>query len=207
MYVLDNELATKERTTSKTNSNMDPQMLKQLDEIIRNNNPYAKAYKMMHEVEQEELERCKKIGTLPRRVTMAMKRNENLDKNRYNEATCNEVAMVSVGENGLPSIERDIVIHARNQPPVSVPNLSKHSDPMTYPLIYPRGGYGWMPKMKCRNSNNSISHLQHYNYRMSCRNGFNPHLNLGKVSQQATVDAFVKVESSRLYFLKKTKIF
>ena len=38
---------------------------------------------------------------------------------------------------------------------------------------------------------------------MSCRNRFNPYLNLGKVSQQAAVDAFIKVESSRLYFLKK----
>lgn len=132
-----------------------------------------------------------------------MIRNPNVDKNVYNQATCNEVAMVFVGENGLPPPERDILIHSRQQRPTNLPNLSKHTDPMTYPLIYPHGGYGWMPNMKCTNRNNNISHLQFYNYRMSCRNGFNPYLNLGKVSQQAAVDAFVKVESSRLYYLKK----
>ena len=40
---------------------------------------------------------------------------------------------------------------------------------------------------------------------MSVRNGFNPYLNLGKISQQAIIDAFVKVESTRLYFIRKNQ--
>ena len=76
-YVLDNEMATKERTHSQSESAMNPQLLKQLDEMIRTNNPYAKAYKMMHEVEQEEIERCKRTGIAPKHVTMAIKRTVN----------------------------------------------------------------------------------------------------------------------------------
>ena len=74
---------------------------------------------------------------------------------------------------------------------------------MTYLLIYSNGGYGWMPNMKCKNGSSNISNLKFYNYRLSVRNGFNPYLNLGKISQKAIIDAFVKVESSRLYFIKK----
>ena len=40
---------------------------------------------------------------------------------------------------------------------------------------------------------------------MSVRNEFNPYLNLGKISQQAIIDAFIKVESSRLYFIRKNQ--
>ena len=62
-----------------------------------------------------------------------------------------------------------------------------------------------MPNMKCKNGNNNISNLQFYNY---IKNGFNPYLNLGKISQQAIIDAFVKVvkvESLRLYFIRKNQ--
>ena len=75
-------------------------MLSELDSLLRNINPYAKAYKMMYEVERKELERCVKIGSMPREVTMIIKRNDKLDKNRYNEASCNEVAMIFVGKDG-----------------------------------------------------------------------------------------------------------
>ena len=76
---------------------------------------------------------------------------------------------------------------------------------MTYPLIHPNGGYGWMPNVKCKNGSSNISNLQFYNYRLSVRNGFNPYLKLGKISQQAIIDAFVKVESLRLYFIRKNQ--
>ena len=56
--------------------------LSELDSLLRNINPYAKAYKMMYEVERKELERFLKIGCMPREVTMIIKRNDKLDKNR-----------------------------------------------------------------------------------------------------------------------------
>ena len=88
---------------------------------------------------------------------------------------------------------------------MSIPQISKHTDLMTHPLIYPNGGYGWMSNMKCKNGSSIISNLQFYNYRLSVRNGFNPYLNLGKISQQAIIDAFVKVESLRLYVIRKNQ--
>ena len=113
--------------------------------------------------------------------------------------------MIFVGKDGQPHIERDIVVYSKHEKPMSIPQISKHTDPMTYPLIYPNGGYGWMPNMKCKNGSSNLSNLQFYNYRLSLRNGFNPYLNLGKISQQTIIDAFVKVESLRLYFIRKNQ--
>ena len=74
---------------------------------------------------------------------------------------------------------------------------------MTYPLLYPHGGFGWMPNMKSNIKHCDISGLQFYSYKLSIRDEFSPFLHLGKLTQQYVVDAWVKVESSRLYFIQK----
>ena len=70
--------------------------------------------------------------------------------------------MVFVGENGLPTNQRDTVVHARQKQPFSLPNISKHTDPMSYPLIYPHGGHGWMPleTSKWQTQNITFANLQ-----------------------------------------------
>lgn len=127
------------------------------------------------------------------------------NKNLYNEARCNEVAVIFVGEEGQPPEDRDICIYSKNSKPTSIPYISKHVDPMTYPLIFPNGGFGWMPYMKQVNNKNNITMLQFYCYRFSIRDDFNQFINLGKLSQQFIVDAWVKVEGSRLHLKKKKK--
>lgn len=47
--------------------------------------------------------------------------------------------------------------------------------------------------------------LQFYNYKLSIRNDFNQFINLGKLAQQFIVDGSVKVEGSRLYYLRKNQ--
>ena len=59
---------------------------------------------MVYEVERKELERCVKIGSMPREVTMIIKRSDKSDKNRYNEASSNEVAMIFIGKDDQPPI-------------------------------------------------------------------------------------------------------
>ena len=90
--------------------------------------------------------------------------------------------MIFVGKDGQPPIKRDIVVYSKHEKPMSIPQISKHTDPIAYPLIYPNGGYGWMPNIKCKNGSSNISNFQFDNYRLSVRNGFNPYLNLGKIS-------------------------
>ncbi|XP_043482109.1 uncharacterized protein LOC122511114 [Leptopilina heterotoma] len=58
----------------------------------------------------------------------------------YNLPTANEVAVVFVDEDGEPPIERDFCIYSKFDKPISIPSISRHVDPMTYPLMYPSGG-------------------------------------------------------------------
>ena len=150
---------------------------------------------MMHEVKNQEKSCSIKNRVQPALVKMLIIRNSK-DKHRYNQATCNEVAVVFVGEDGEPSIERDICIHSKSDGPINLPCIRKQVDPMTYPLMYPAGGFGWMPIMKCCNDKNNITALQVYSYKLSIRNGFNPFLNLGKLTQQYIIDGWIKVEKS-----------
>ena len=48
----------------------------------------------------------KKNNSLPREIKMVLTRNNNLNKNTYNLSTCNEVAVIFVGEEGQFPIER-----------------------------------------------------------------------------------------------------
>ena len=70
-----------------------------------------------------------------------MKRSPCLVKNFYNVAACNEVAVVFVSEDGDPPIERDLCIYEKaSDKSIRIPNISKHVDPMVYPLIFSFGG-------------------------------------------------------------------
>ena len=69
--------------------------------------------------------------------------NNNFDKNCYNNATCNEVTAIFIDNDGEPLNERDICIYSKAEGPIRIPTISKHVDPMTYPLLYTYGGFGW----------------------------------------------------------------
>ena len=75
---------------------------------------------------------------------------------------------------------------------IGIPTINQRVDPMHYLLLYPLGGFGWMPNMKSNIQNCNISVLQFYSYKLSIRD----ELHLGKLIQQYVVDAWVKVESS-----------
>ena len=59
---------------------------------------------MMHEVEQEKIKKSGSSVNSKREIYMILTRSPCLDKNRYNVAACNEVAVVFVGEDGDPPI-------------------------------------------------------------------------------------------------------
>lgn len=190
LYIIDNEVATKSRKNSNNNCRND--ILRYLDTLLRKINPYAEAYKMMHEIEKDEEESSVLKKSCPREIKMILKRHYNVDKNRYNLPTANEVAVVFVDDDGEPPIERDFCVFSKSNKPIIIPTISRHVDPMTYPLLYPAGGYGWMPKLLSTNKKNNITALQFYSYKFSVRDEFSPFLNLGKLNQQCSVDFFQK---------------
>lgn len=111
LYIIDNEMATKNRKNN--NSDCRNEILLQLDNIIRNNNPYANAYKMMHEVEKEIYKNSSELENEGYEIKMIMKRD--IKNKRYDCCTSNEVAIVFVDNDGKVPKERDFCIYSKKK--------------------------------------------------------------------------------------------
>ena len=95
LYILDNDLATNDRlNTINDDNDIHSKTLSMLDNLLRSKNPYVHSYKMMYEVDQEGIAKCKDNNLQKREIQMILTRHPHKDKNRYNIAACNEVAVV-----------------------------------------------------------------------------------------------------------------
>jgi len=134
LYILDSEEALNERMNIRSNNTCDRLLMSQLDQLMRQVNPFAEAYKMMHELENEN-------GST--NVCMFIRHDRNLDLRRYNAPKVNEVAIVFQNVDGEPPFERDIRIHSRNtRTTQQISILSPNCDPMSYPILFPLGDEG-----------------------------------------------------------------
>lgn len=108
-----------------------------------------------------------------------------------------------MSDEGEPPFERDFCIYSKSSKPARIPIISKHVDPMTYPLIFPSGQEGWQPNYESKNENKfQVTALQYYSYLFSVKKEFNPCLNLGKLTQQFILDSWCKVEGTRLFYIR-----
>lgn len=103
---------------------------------------------------------------------MWIERNLNLDKHRFNEPTCNEVAIVFTSEDGEPPVDRDICIHPKENNFIPISSLSPNLDPMTYRSLFPRGEKGWTIGLKHCYGKRDVTPLQYYSYRLAVRKSF-----------------------------------
>ena len=125
-----------------------PQLLEDLDKLLRDINPYALSFRTMRETWEAEqtAAAAENPPRAPQNVTMYFI-GDSRDPRRYNLPAGNEVAAVFVGNDGNPPHEIDFVIYDRN--PYRRTNLqrmnsaNRHADPMLYPLLFPHGESGW----------------------------------------------------------------
>ncbi|GBN57352.1 hypothetical protein AVEN_247317-1 [Araneus ventricosus] len=110
-------------------------------------------------------------------VKMVFLEDKNLDMRRYNAPTlCTEVAAIFVGDNGEPPANRDICVYPVGNTCQSISPLNQCCDPMTYPLLFPRGECSWNTGMEHVEERRTakrtrVTQLQYYAYRLSQRNG------------------------------------
>lgn len=63
LYIVDTDAALQEWMENPANKDScDQNLLKELDQLFRATNKYAEAYKLLGELEQEEEERCTRLG-------------------------------------------------------------------------------------------------------------------------------------------------
>uniref|UniRef100_A0A914V163 Helitron helicase-like domain-containing protein n=1 Tax=Plectus sambesii TaxID=2011161 RepID=A0A914V163_9BILA len=202
LYILDSAIALQERKSNKANEGCLDDTLQQLDQIIRKISPFAEAFQLMHEVEKAEIERADREKRDTLNYMMVFDIDRRLDRRRYNILRANEIAAIIVDEGGdgeVPSHE--IAVHLREGQLRVIPVTSTECDPMVYPLLFPHGEMGWHPNMKNTQGERNISMLQFYSFRIAqWLNKFNPIVHSGKLFQQYLVDAYVKVEETRLNY-------
>jgi len=179
-----------------------------INTVMQEHSPYASAFKQMYTVEQEEEQHAARLDQEPRIVRLFFKRGP--DCRRYNEPTHNEVAAVFVGEDGAPPANRDIVVYPRDRQPERISYMSAHTDPMCYPILFPRGELGWHNSMQHVEERRTATRTrltmqQFYGYRLAERDGFSPIHSSGKLFQQYLVDAYVKTEGCRLHFIRNNQ--
>ncbi|XP_021953640.1 uncharacterized protein LOC110850511 [Folsomia candida] len=216
LYILDPDEANNRRLNEPANSACRNHVMANLLDIMKDN-PFAMAYKMLHEFEKDENARAIREGHAVSEATMAIVQDRNLDQRRYNAQACNEVAIIFSNLDGEPPFERDLLIHLRpngeNSPKTKrISILNKNLDALTYPILYPKGEQGWgedlalfIPNQTNPNAHKRVTLKMYYSYLFSIRETFSPILSAGKLTQQYFVDAYVKAEANDLNFVRQNQ--
>jgi hypothetical protein len=208
LYIIEGDQAVEARMRRKDNQNCRHDIMLLLTIILNRVNPYAAAYKMMKQMEDQQALAAAANNTEPPTIHMVIKRGT--DKRRYNEPVHDEVAAVFVGPDGAPPEEQDIVVYPRNKPPQTISHMSSNTDPMTYPIFFPHGDIGWCQGMSHHPQRrtatlNKVTPLQFYAYRLAIRQSFSPLFYGRKLFQQYIVDTYVRVEAHRIKWIRENR--
>ncbi|CAG8484501.1 6845_t:CDS:2 [Scutellospora calospora] len=86
---------------------------------------------------------------------LIIKADHGLDQRTYNAPTALQVAAIWVeGNDSNESQKRDIIAHSQLGKLQKISEVSGSYDPMQYPLLFPRGQYGWHPGILTASTNN-----------------------------------------------------
>ncbi|XP_065317560.1 uncharacterized protein LOC135925912 [Gordionus sp. m RMFG-2023] len=208
LYVLETTQAVNGRLHMKENSGCNEDLLKRLDILIRQNNPFSISFKTLGEIEKEEKNRAIQENRPVQKINMIFCADRSSDKRRYNIPNIDEVAMIFTNDDGEPPF---IKVYPRvdGSDLININILSPNLDPMVYPLLFPFGDPGWKPDLKGEDTGRTranISLLQFKIFRLAIReNEFNPIPFAGKLSQQYIVDSYLQVEANNLNFIRQNQ--
>lgn len=163
-------------------------------------------------------EYCDRPENVSREVYLLISVNRDVDIRRFNDATTTDVAVIFSAVDGEPPFERNMVAFPRNnfgnnQNVRHVSVLDSSLDPLAYPLLFPNGDVGWHTEMFQRlnhHSNaarprNKVTMLQYASYRLAIRNEFSLLHHSQKLFLQWIVDIYVRIEGTRLHFLRSNQ--
>ena len=155
--------------------------------MLHENNSYIRSLKRAQDFVFQDCESYKVVIDAEKRLSRQHGR-------RYNVPSCNEVAVLLVGEqNG----KRDIVLRTRNNTLRKISETHRSYDPLQYPILFPRGedGFTLAPRLPV---GGKFTAIKFYAYRLMVRRrpDFNTLLRCRRAMQQYVVDMYVKTEIS-----------
>lgn len=102
---------------------------------------------------------------------------------------------------------RDIVLRPRNGGRLrKINETNPNYDPLSYPLLFPRGERGWHLNLSYGNGNGiKLTQLQWSAFYLQVRERKNVLHLAGRLFQQYVVDSFAKIEQSRMGFIENNQ--
>ncbi|KYN18631.1 ATP-dependent DNA helicase PIF1, partial [Trachymyrmex cornetzi] len=199
-FIVDNNEAIEYRLHQ--NSNLDEEILRLIDNIIRTNNIFAQSYRMIHEEIQAQQTENHNI----RELQLGFLTKKGVDRGRYNIQRVNEVAAVfsTTADGEIP--ETYVTIYNKsNKTLQQVRTMDPNVEPWIYPLYYPYGNQGWHGNLRCNNSNKRVSRAAYVKHRIAIRDNFNIFILGRRLFQQWLVDNYVKIEKDRINYCKQNQ--
>ncbi|XP_034934873.1 uncharacterized protein [Chelonus insularis] len=203
LFIIDSNEAITNRLA--TNSQLNVNILQDLDKIMRDHNMFAKSYQMMHEEvkKQEELALQSNCSNTPE-MELLFTLKPGVDRRRFNLQQVNEVAAIftTTADGEIP--ESYVSIRNRRTKELQyISTMNPNVEPWIYPLFYPYGSPGWHQNIMKIGENKRVSRAAYVKYLMSIRNDeFNVFLRGGRLFQQWLVDNYVKIEKDQMTYHK-----
>ena len=208
LYVFQPSEANSIRLLNPVTGRCRPDVMDIIGNVLNDVNPYAYWYEQMAQVERRAQETAER-DNLPLPV-VSLHMRTGPDRRRYNQPEHDEVAAIFTSADGAPNYPRDVVVYPKSRSVRQISYLSPNLDPMSYPLFFPNGEPGWSVGIPHVGPNvtehrNSVTPLQYCTYRWADRGRFNPLLHGCYLTQQKMVDDYMKVDSSRIDFLRQNQ--
>ncbi|KAL5648095.1 hypothetical protein ACJX0J_042450, partial [Zea mays] len=176
----------------------DKAVTKQLVEILKGN-PYSEHLRSMGHVDNIE------------DYHIALNLDQTLNQNLYNAPITWEVAAVWIERSERRGqFSNSVMLHGKDRSSHGICSYHGCYDALSYPMFFPKGELGWhanIPK-----SNVSMDEVDAYREQHRTRDAndddtgiFNPVLHGKRLFQQFAVDTYIKIESSRLDFIRKNQ--
>ncbi|VDN19887.1 unnamed protein product [Cylicostephanus goldi] len=183
----------------------DPLIMRELTMWFYAHNEYAASFRMMGDIVAAEETAARLERRAAPEIRMFFDSSRNMDRRRYNFPAANEVAVVFVGEDNDVPATRALAIHHKDGRLRVIQDIDGRCDPLTYPLLFPKGGLGWhvdLTKNASTRTRTRITQREFYSYLFSVRTSFSPLHYASKLLQQFAVDAYVKIEQNRLNYAR-----
>ncbi|PWZ58852.1 ATP-dependent DNA helicase PIF4 [Zea mays] len=179
----------------------DQEVIKQIVGILRGN-PYSEHLRSMGHVENLA------------DYHIALNLDQTLNQKTYNTPLTSEVAAVWIeGSERRGQFSKSVMLHGKDRSSHGIRSYHGCYDALSYPLFFPRGELGWhanIPKVGV-----SMDEVDAYRatHRASNGNdedadtsrGIQSILHGKRLFQQFAVDTYIKIESSRLDFIRKNQ--
>lgn len=214
LFLYDTDTAVNIRMNNHYNSACLKEIMTTIGNVLHNISPYARSYQKLREAFETESAYAAQNNCEINKVSLVFYRNLQDDQRVYNAPTnANDVALIYVPDrDGNIPAQIDFAVYPTNSRSIKRINfLSKHLDPMIFPLFYPNGDFGWTTNIPHNTTNstavrNTTTVLQFYAYKIAIRPTiFNPLHYGGKLFQQYIVYAYARVEANRLMYIRSNQ--